>query len=40
MPARNAELESVLRANLVAIVLALESGRFVEIGRDALTVRA
>lgn len=34
----NAELENLLRANLAAIVGALEGGRFVEINRNVLTV--
>lgn len=36
----NAELEILLRANLPAILAALESGKFIEINRDALTVHA
>lgn len=36
----NAALESLLRANLAAIAKAFESGRFVEIGRDVLTIHA
>jgi predicted nuclease of predicted toxin-antitoxin system len=34
----NAELETLLRANLTAILNALETGKFVEINRSALTV--
>lgn len=34
----NAELETLLRANLAAILNALISGKFVEINRSALTV--
>jgi len=34
----NAELETLLRANPTAILNALESGKFVEINRSALTV--
>jgi predicted nuclease of predicted toxin-antitoxin system len=36
----NAELESLLRANLPAILGALDSGKFVEINRNALTVHS
>ncbi len=36
----NAELESLLRTHLMAILDALENGKFVEISRDALTVHA
>ena len=34
----NAELERLLRANVVPIITALESGNLVEIGRNALTI--
>lgn len=36
----NAELATLLRSNLPAILDALEEGRFVEIGRGALTVHS
>ena len=36
----NAELETLLRTNLPAILRSLESGKFVEINREALTVHA
>jgi len=34
----NAELETLLRTNLTAMLNALENGKFVEINRNALTV--
>lgn len=34
----NAELESLLRKNIARIEAALQTGRFVEIGRDSLTL--
>ncbi|MDP1524200.1 MAG: DUF5615 family PIN-like protein [Rhodocyclaceae bacterium] len=36
----NAELENLLRTHRIAILDALENGKFVEISRDALTVHA
>lgn len=36
----NAELETLLRTNLPAILRSLETGKFVELNREALTVHA
>ncbi len=34
----NSELEDLMKRNLPAIIQALETGRFVEVSREALTI--